>query len=135
MSQEIRTGVSRMAFVNCPLLSFVHLLVLREIHTDVEVLQADKTEAITITMAFDPTVRAEVTKGATDPFTGIGSSASCVRWDGDLRIWTVKGIQHVDVNMGSSNGQGAYVTCKTKQTGTFAVSEVKFSYTLSSSSV
>ncbi len=130
VSQEIRTGVTRMAFVNCPLLSFVHLLVFREIHTDVDVLQADKTEAITITMAFDPTVRAEITKGATDPFTGIGSSASCVRWDADLRVWTAKGIQHVDVNMGSSNGQGAYATCKTKQTGTFAVSEVNFKFSM-----
>jgi len=122
--QKIRMDVDRFGFVNCPLLSAVGLLVVRELHTDANVLQLDATSAVSIRLSFDPTVREEITAMSVDPFTGISSSASCVRWDEDLRLWTPEGIQHISVYLGAPNGTGAYVECKTLMLGTFAVSEV-----------
>jgi len=116
--------VDRFGFVNCPLLSAVGLLVVRELHTDANVLQLDATSAVSIRLSFDPTVREEITAMSVDPFTGISSSASCIRWDEDLRLWTPEGIQHISVYLGAPNGTGAYVECKTLMLGTFAVSEV-----------
>jgi hypothetical protein len=122
--QRFRTNVGRMEFVSCRLLSVVALIQVRELHSDKELSQLDESEPVTIRLTFDPTVREEITDGSVDPFTGLSSSASCVRWDESLRMWTSAGIQHVTVFLGNSSGTGAYVECKTKFLGTFAVSEV-----------
>jgi hypothetical protein len=123
--QRIRTDVSRFALTSCPLLSVVHLLYVRELQTDIVVEKFKQDQTLTIRMSFDPTVRDEITANAVDPFTGISSAASCVRWDEKLRMWTPDGIQHVHVHLGTKNGTGAYVECRTLWLGTFAVSEVR----------
>lgn len=123
--QQIRTDVSRFALTSCPLLSVVHLLYVRELQTDIVVEKFKQDQTLTIRMSFDPTVREEITANTVDPFTGISSAASCVRWDEKLRMWTPDGIQHVHVHLGAKNGTGAYVECKTSWLGIFAVSEVR----------
>ena len=100
-------------------------LVVREFQSNTVISQIDQHQSVAIRLSFDPTVRQELTSGSVDFFTGISSSASCVRWDEDSRMWTSEGIEHVDVSLGDvATGAGAYVECKTKKLGTFAVSEV-----------
>ena len=123
--KRMRTGVKRFGFTNCPLLSVAALLVVREFQSNTVISQIDQHQSVNIRLSFDPTVRQELKSGSVDFFTGVSSSASCVRWDEDSRMWTSEGIEHVDVSLGDvATGAGAYVECKTKKLGTFAVSEV-----------
>jgi len=124
ITQSVRANIKRFGFQKCPLLSAIGILNVRFFQTDTQVEELDSSAPVRIRMSFDPLVREEIISGVADPYTGISSSASCVRWDNGERMWTTQGIRHVKTYMGDANGTGAFVECETFKLGDFAVSEV-----------
>eukprot|EP00960_Hanusia_phi_P037907 753179-Hanusia_phi.AAC.4 len=121
---RVRKDVMKYGFDSCEILSPVYVINVRPDPTSTYLDSVVSDSPLEFVLSFDPKKNLEVSSGVSDPFTGVSSTASCVRFDTATGKWSTNDIEHIEANFGFENGTGAYVKCRSKKLGIFAVSEV-----------
>ena len=129
---RVRKNVMKFGFDSCEILSPVYLINVRPDQTSNYLDAVLSDSPIEFVLSFDPKKNAEVSSGVSDPFTGVSSIASCVRFDVSTGKWSTSDIEHIETNFGYANGTGAFVRCRSKKLGIFAVSEVCHTFLIKS---